>query len=73
MVSSKQKKTRLTLEFDDNTRQLMEELKQKIGATSITEVIRRSIAVYLLISEHYERDGAVTVLHKDGTRERFRV
>lgn len=73
MFKRSQQKTRLTLEFDESTRGLMEELKRRIGATSVTEVIRRAIAAYLLITDHYERDGSVTVVHKDGSRERFRI
>ena len=58
---SKQPKTRITLEFTVPVRERMERIKDRLGADSVTEVIRRSILLYEAVLEA----GALRIVSKD--------
>lgn len=66
------KKTRLNLQIPTHVRIMLDELTVASGATSITEVIRRSLAYYEVLISHTKNGGEVIFRHKDGTDEKVR-
>lgn len=68
-----QPKTRLNLQVPQRVRDQLDELEQKSGATSITEVIRRSLAYYEILIDHINEDGEIIFRHKDGREEKLKV
>lgn len=64
------KKIRINIEVSPRVRRKLGELKELTGARSLTEVIRRSFALYdMVVSE--SRKGNVLILeHEDGRQER---
>jgi len=51
----------------------LDELRARTDAPSITEVIRRSIALYDLVTEHCAEGGAIVFRHVDGTEETLKL
>ena len=70
---AKRNKVRLTLEFDQDIRAIMEDLKERSGAASVTEVIRKALAVYNHHLDHQSNDGVVLLKHSDGSVERLTI
>ena len=68
-----QTKTRLNLQIPKADRDLLDELEKKSGATSLTEVIRRSLALYEILIDHVNADGEIIFRHKNGTEEKVRI
>ena len=63
---SNRPKTRLNLEVSQPIRERLERLKDETEADSLTEVIRRALAVYeLLWNQH--KQGAQAIVRQDGT------
>lgn len=62
-------KTRLSLEVPKKTRDQIDDLVTRSGASSLTEVIRRALALYDLVLEHKDEEGTVVLRHKDGREE----
>lgn len=58
--------SRLNLELTKQTRDRLEELRERSEADSLTEVIRRALAVYDAVLEHYGTGGKVLLRDKDG-------
>ena len=56
---SRHPKTRITLEVATEVRDLIESLKDRIGADSATEVIRRAVALYDDLLRRVEGGGKV--------------
>lgn len=67
------KRVRINLEIDSDVREAMAELQQKSGATSVTEVIRRALAVYDLITDHTMHGGKLILRNSDGEDEQLRI
>jgi hypothetical protein len=72
-VSSEARKARLTIEVPAKTRDQLTDIVQRSGASSLTEVIRRALALYDLILEHNSDDGKLVLRHKDGREEVLRI
>ena len=70
-VASPQTKVRLNLDLTAKVKGQLEELQKRSEASSLVEVIRRALALYDLVLEVTENDGAVFVQHSDGTKERL--
>jgi hypothetical protein len=62
--SSKAEKIRLNLELSAPVRKRLEELRARTGAQSVTEVIRRSLALYDTILA-VSADGKTRLVLKD--------
>jgi methionyl-tRNA synthetase len=62
------KKLRLNLEITSEVREQLEALQKQTGAASLTEVIRRALALYNCISD-YTQSGWELVLQKPKTKE----
>lgn len=66
------KKTRLNLEIAVSVRKRLEWVQKQTHADSITEVVRRALAVY----EHVVKakaDGARLIVEKDGERVELQI
>ena len=72
-MSSEVRKARLTLEVPAKTRDQLSDIVRRSGAASLTEVIRRALALYDLILEHNSDDGTLVLRHKDGREEVLRI
>lgn len=59
-------KTRLNLELTRTVRDRLERLKDMSEADSLTEVIRRSAAVYEVLLEQREKGAETIVRYPDG-------
>ena len=58
---------RLTLDVPDPVRERLERLKTKSEASSVTEVVRRALAVYELLLEADVSGGSVLIAASDGS------
>jgi hypothetical protein len=45
----------------------MEHLRDKTGADSLTEVVRRAVTVYDVLVSAWQNGSTVTIRNKDGT------
>lgn len=69
-TASNKKKRRLNLETSEAVRARLEKLKVSIDADSLSEVVRRTSAVYEhLFTAVAERDAKVVIRLPDGTEE----
>lgn len=66
---AKEDKTRLTLSIPTAVRERLEELQSATGAESMTEVIRRALAVYEVLIDARVLGEKVVVKTKKGERE----
>jgi hypothetical protein len=62
-------KVRLNLEVSEAVRAKLEELRERTGAESFVEVIRRSLAIYDFLRSEKEEGGTLVLKGRDG-RER---
>jgi hypothetical protein len=65
-------KCRLNLELDPRARESLEELQAKSKASSMADVIRRSLALYDMVLDHVKSGGSVVLKNNDGTLETVR-
>ena len=65
-LPSNRPKTRLNLEVSQAVRERLQRLKDETDADSLTEVIRRSLAVYELLWDQ-QQQGGETIVRRDGT------
>lgn len=72
-MSSETRKARLTLEVPAKTRDQLTDIVERSGASSLTEVIRRALALYDLVLEHNSEKGTLVLRHKDGREEVLRI
>lgn len=66
-------KVRLNLELSCQVHEQMQTLQKRSGATSLTEVIRRALALYDVITEHLSDGGRIILRHKNGDEENVRL
>jgi hypothetical protein len=66
-------KVRLNLEFPPQVYEQIQEVQKRSNAASLTEVLRRSLALYDLVTEHTSEGGAIKLAHPDGTEELLRI
>ena len=59
-------KARITLEINKRTRDLFDEVKTRVNATSVREVITRSMELYDVVSKAQERGASFTIKEADG-------
>lgn len=65
-------KARITLELRQSHRDQMERIKDKIDAVSISEVIRRALALYEVVIDEL-KGGSRLVFRKDGSPDREQI
>ena len=51
----------------------MQLVQKRSNAASLTEVLRRSLALYDLITEHVGGAGDIVLVDRDGTKEKLRI
>lgn len=66
-------RVRLNLEFPPQIYEQMLAVQQRSNAASLTEVLRRSLALYDLITEHVGEGGEIELVGADGTKEKLRI
>ena len=66
-------RTRLSLDVSPKVREQLDHLEARTEAGSITEVIRRALSLYDLVTEHQMEGGKLVFRHADGDEEIFRV
>lgn len=69
MPRPKIERVRLSLELSPKVRELLEELRTRVGADTLTEVIRRAIALYSTMAE-LNTEGVRFILRGRDGRER---
>ena len=62
---------RLNLEFSPQIYAQMQEVQQRSNAASLTEVLRRSLALYDMLTEHVRRGGGIVLVDRDGNEEKL--
>ena len=73
MNISRKKRVRINLEYDAEVREAMDLLQVKSGAASISEVIRRSLALYDLVVDHTKEGGKLVLRFRNGEEEQLRL
>ena len=66
-------RVRLNLELSKQVYDQMQTLQKRSDATSLTEVIRRALALYDVITEHVSGGGRIILRHKNGDDENVRL
>ncbi len=64
--AGKRDKTRLNLEVTRPVRERLERLRDLSDADSMTEVIRRAVAVYEVLLDHREKGFETVIRNQDG-------
>lgn len=70
---SSTERVRLNLEFPPQIYEQMQAVQLRSNAASLTEVLRRSLALYDLITEHVGAGGDIVLVDRDGTKEKLRI
>jgi hypothetical protein len=66
-------KIRLNLEFPPAIHQQMQVVQHRSHAASLTEMLRRAIALYDLITEHVTDGGEIILRNRKGEDEKLRI
>ncbi len=66
-------RVRLNLEFPPQIYGLMQRVQKRSNAASLTEVLRRALALYDLITEHVSEGGDIVLVDRAGTKEKLRI
>lgn len=66
-------RVRLSLDVTPRVREQLDLLETRTEAGSITEVIRRALALYDLVIEHQAGGGKLIFRHADGEDESLKV
>lgn len=66
-------KTRLHLAMPEKTKQIIDDLQVRTGAGSMTEVIRRALALLDVVSAEQENGGELFVHGRGGTKTKIRI
>lgn len=66
-------KTRLHLAMPEKTKQIIDDLQVRTGAGSMTEVIRRALALLDVVSAEQEKGGELFIHGQEGTKTRLRI
>lgn len=66
-------KVRLNLELSQPVYEQLQALQHHTGAASLTEVFRRSLALYDLVTEHLSSGGKILLRDTDGTEEGLKI
>jgi len=51
----------------------MQRVQKRSNAASLTEVLRRALALYDLITEHVSEGGDIVLVDRAGTKEKLRI
>lgn len=66
-------RNRLSLDLDQSTRDNLEALVKKTNSASLTETIKRALALWDVITDHTQHGGKLVFRHQDGREETLRI
>jgi len=66
-------RVRLNLEFPPQIYDQMQEVQRRSHAASLTEVLRRALALYDLVTEHTVDGGDIVLVDSEGKQEKLRI
>ncbi|MGA9780424.1 MAG: hypothetical protein ACLPRE_08590 [Limisphaerales bacterium] len=66
-------RVRLNLEFPPQIYDQMQEVQHRSHAASLTEVLRRALALYDLVTEHTVDGGDIVLVDSKGKQEKLRI
>jgi hypothetical protein len=66
-------RVRLNLEFPPQIYEQLQEVQRRSNAASLTEVLRRALALYDLVTEHVGEGGKLVLEDRDGKGEKLRI
>ena len=66
-------RVRLNLEIHPDVKARLDDLQNRTHAASLTEVIRRSLALYNLVVDLQDEGGRIVIHKKDGSTETLAV
>ncbi len=72
-IKQKAKKFRLNLEFPSETEQRLRELKNRSDSPTVTEVIRKSLALFNLYLNQTEAGRSLIFRDPDGSEEKLTI
>lgn len=64
-------RARLSLDLDTRTKANFEALRERAGTGSLTDLIKKSVALFDVATEHQASGGAIVFRYKDGREERL--
>jgi hypothetical protein len=64
-------RARLSLDLDGSTKENFEALRERTGTGSLTDLIKKSVALFDVATDHQAKGGALIFRHKDGREERL--
>lgn len=67
------KRARLSLDLDPKVKRNFEELCTRTGTSTLTDLIKKSVALYHIAADHTTHGGSLIFRHKDGREERIIV
>lgn len=68
-----QEKERLHLSMPPKTKGLLDDLQTRTGAGTMSEVIRRALALLDIVSQEQESGGQFFIQKKDGSQTRIEI
>jgi hypothetical protein len=66
-------RVRLNLDLQTEVKERLDGLQERTGAASLTEVIRRALALYDLVVDHQKAGGRIQLYNRDGTVETLTI
>ncbi len=66
-------RARLSLDLAAVTKSNFETLRERTDTSSLTELIKKSVALFDIATEHNAMGGTIICRHPDGTEERLRL
>ena len=72
-VAADKTKSRLNLDVPNEVRSQLDDLVARSTCSTLTDVVRRSLALYDLVLEHTHEGGKVVFRHEDGSEEVLRI
>lgn len=64
-------RARLSLDLDAATKENFETLRSRTGTGSLTDLIKKSVALFDVATAHQKAGGALIFRHPDGREERL--
>jgi hypothetical protein len=64
-------RARLSLDLDVETKGNFEAVRQRAGLGSLTDLIKRSVALFDTATDHQAKGGSLIFRHRDGREERI--
>jgi hypothetical protein len=71
--SSVKNRARVSLELDDKIKSKLDKIRERSGASTLSEVFRRSLSLYDVVLENYSQGGELIFINPDGTEKRIHL